>query len=339
MKTQPILHRLATLSTTLHWPTPIELTKLHGDASARVYYRITREGGSSVILMVMPEGAASASEEITNFRGTAARPPFLLMADALRAAQLPVPNVLHHSPADRWIVLEDLGPISFFSVVAQAMPATRTRWYQQAIDLLTQMQHNMASGHSIAHQRSFDDTLLNWEFDHFAEYALAARGRPLSSSAATQFTAMTREITKNILRLPYCFTHRDFQSRNLMMHNNQLVLIDFQDALMGPCVYDLVALLRDSYIRLEPGEVSTLIEYYGRQRPHDFPLHEAFHWVTLQRKMKDAGRFVYIDQVKGNPNFMQYLPTTLGYVRQAFEQLPAYRPLFELLQPYVPEWQ
>ena len=50
------------------------------------------------------------------------------------------------------------------------------------------------------------------------------------------------------------FTHRDYQSRNLMvLPGGEQVVIDFQDALLGPRQYDLVALLRDSYVELEPG--------------------------------------------------------------------------------------
>lgn len=340
MRAESLLQRFRDLSRELGWTEPTTITKLHGDASARTYYRLTRADGGSVVLMVMPEGAASASEEITNFQGQSPEPPFLLMARALREAGLPVPDVLHHSPADRWIVLEDVGESTLFNRVVAADSATRLTWYRRAIDLLVTMQRAMANGDSIAHQRAFDATLLNWEFDHFAEFLLAARGHALPATALAQFTTLTREITDHIVALPYGFTHRDFQSRNLMARNDALILIDFQDALLGPYVYDLVALLRDSYVALTPDDLTTLIDYYATARGEPVAeLRDAFHWVTLQRKMKDAGRFVYIDQVKKNPNFLQYIPTTLEYVRHACTAMPRYRPLFELLQPYVPEWQ
>ena len=44
--------------------------------------------------------------------------------------------------------------------------------------------------------------------------------------------------------------HRDYHSRNLMLHDGSLYIIDFQDARMGPDTYDLVSLLRDSYVDL-----------------------------------------------------------------------------------------
>jgi len=64
-----------------------------------------------------------------------------------------------------------------------------------------------------------------------------------------------------------------------------------------------------------------------------------FDLITVQRKLKDAGRFVYIDRVKKNPGFLQYIPSSLGYVKTALERLDEYRPLYETLGKYIPEWQ
>ena len=57
------------------------------------------------------------------------------------------------------------------------------------------------------------------------------------------------------------------------------------------------------------------------------PFQRAFDLQTVQRKLKDAGRFVYIDKMKKNPNYLQYIPRTLGYVREALERLPEYQRL------------
>ena len=51
--------------------------------------------------------------------------------------------------------------------------------------------------------------------------------------------------------------HRDYHSRNLMLHDGSLYIIDFQDARMGPDTYDLVSLLRDSYVDLDARSRST----------------------------------------------------------------------------------
>ena len=65
--------------------------------------------------------------------------------------------------------------------------------------------------------------------------------------------------------------HRDYHSRNLMLHRGSLHIIDFQDARMGPDTYDLVSLLRDSYVDLTDRELDELIAYFlalkGESRP------------------------------------------------------------------------
>jgi aminoglycoside/choline kinase family phosphotransferase len=64
-----------------------------------------------------------------------------------------------------------------------------------------------------------------------------------------------------------------------------------------------------------------------------------FDFTSIQRNLKAAGRFVYIDQVKGNPKFLADIPRTLGYVRRNLETYPELESLYAALIPYVPDWQ
>lgn len=328
----------------LHIHTPLrELTKLHGDASARSYYRARCENGASYIIMQLPEGKASVSEEITNFKGEHAELPFINIAHFLASCGLPVPKIYHYSAADHLMILEDVGEKTMGDFIADGDTASIRCWYEKAVKLLAHLQHATAGKpreSSVALQRSFDATLLNWEFDHFLEYGLQKRGVAVADADVEIFTRETRNMTKAIEALPRALTHRDFQSRNLMVRDGELVLIDFQDALMGPRIYDLVALTRDSYVVLPPQLVQELLTQYAEQsgaKPMD--VQREYRLVTVQRKLKDAGRFVYIDQVKKNPRFLPYIPTSLSYVREALQQLPEHRSLYEMLQHALPEWR
>lgn len=334
---------LASICSRLGWALPTRLDRLHGDASARTYYRVQLENNSSLILMVMPEGAASVSEEISKASRPPAEPSFINVRRFLDACGLPTPAILHYEPEERWILLEDLGD-GLLARYITADAALKRQWYERALDLLVELQRRtMAqrpSEECIAFHRSFDAELVNWEFDHFKEYLLAARGHPLSEKHAERFTTLTRAVTERIVDLPYLFTHRDFQSRNLMVRNGELVMIDFQDALRGPYIYDVVALLRDSYVAFTPDETETLLAHYAQRSGRELAaVRKDFALVTIQRKMKDAGRFVYIDRVKGNPNFLEFIPASLAYVREALATQREWHSLLELLIPYVPEWQ
>ena len=92
-----------------------------------------------------------------------------------------------------------------------------------------------------------------WELHHFREWGLEAWSgkKPSASERARARRAPSAGIAEQLAAAPRGFTHRDYQSRNLMVKDGELVVIDFQDALQGPRQYDLVALLRDSYVELD----------------------------------------------------------------------------------------
>src|SRR5690606_3601739 len=99
----------------------------------------------------------------------------------------------------------------------------------------------------LVQQRAFDASLLRWEVDHFRDWALDARGIRLSPGQGEAFDQAAGALSKQIGELPRGFVHRDYQSRNLMVREtpdgHRLTWIDFQDAMLGPRAYDLVALL------------------------------------------------------------------------------------------------
>ena len=119
----------------------------------------------------------------------------------------------------------------------------------------------------------------------------------------------------------------------------ELKVIDFQDALLGSQVYDLVALLRDSYVVLEKSEVDDLLAVYASAAGVDASdnLSKLFHMQTVQRKLKDAGRFVYLDRVRGNPGYLRWIPTSLRYAAEALAAVPELAPVAALLRRHVPE--
>lgn len=321
--------------------TILKTAKLYGDASYRLYFRVILGSGRTLIVMKMPKGRASASEEITNYEGPKNDLPYINISNHMRALKLPVPEIYYYDKEGEVIILEDLGDHLFFRDVVDAGDDVKLARYREAIDLLVRIREKVTRCMGcMAFKRSFDDTLLNWEFDHFLEYGVEARlGRNLDDSVKRRFRGITRSITGEILKMDYIFTHRDYQSRNLIVRNSKLYVIDFQDALLGPAPYDLVALTRDSYVEISDRLLEWLISYYVGLTGLDIDnFRRDFDLVTIQRKLKDAGRFVYIDRVKGNPDYLKNIPRSLDYVKKAVFRRGEYAGLMELLKPYVPEW-
>ncbi len=320
---------------------------LAGHASARRYLRVHARS-RSVVVMVLPDDAL-ASEEAT--AGEAPEElPFLSVQRYLAGLGVRVPEIYAVDLAAGTVTLEDLGDRTLEAalVAAPDAAAARAELYGRAVDDLAFLRQE-ASRHpdpaALPFTRRFDYELLRWELDHFREWGLEAwKGAKLEAAEREVVEGAFDEIARRLAELPAGLTHRDYQSRNLMVVGPELVVIDFQDALLGPMVYDLVALLRDSYVTLAWDEVETLKGRYldawrslGGTPPEREDLDPAFDLQTVQRKLKDAGRFVFIDRVKGNADFLPHIPASLAYVREALGRLPEYGRLQEVLAAYVPE--
>ncbi|MDP1825720.1 MAG: phosphotransferase [Archangium sp.] len=317
--------------------------KLKGDASNRSYYRVGT-APDSWVLMVMPPDSLKKSEEAS--KGPAPTElPFINVHRYLSKLGVRVPKILRFDEPAGMMVLEDLTDQTFEAALATG---DRTKLYTQAVELLAQLRARAEKNPDpgcLAFTRAFDEELYDWELHHFREWGLEAWSGKLPTNAErAELDAAFRRIAKELAAAPRGFTHRDYQSRNLMVTKGELVVIDFQDALQGPRQYDLVALLRDSYVELPRDFVDAMLDVYiaafakeTGEKIEPKPFKAFFDLLTVQRKLKDAGRFEFINRVKGNPGFLVSIPASLRYVKAAFDVQPQLAPLHKLIAHYVPE--
>lgn len=327
------------------------LTKLRGDASARSYYRFELPAGvappagtpRSLVVMRLPADAL-ASDEATGV-DRPAELPFVDVQRLLASRGIRVPRIWLDDTAGRVLLLEDLGDETFWTRVAAASPTGVEALYAQAVDLLAELHGAFAPpfdpGASIAFRRRFDRALLRWELDHFREWGIEAVHGTLAPADRCALDDAFEALADAVAALPTGFVHRDYQSRNLMFApDGSLCVIDFQDALVGPYCYDLVALLCDSYLALTTPLQAAMRRRYAERMGLGArglaELDHAFALVAAQRKLKDAGRFVYIDRVRGNPDFLPSIPQSLVYAGRAIAALDGFSSLDALLRRVVP---
>ena len=330
------------------------MAPLAGDASNRRYYRAEVAGGPphSVILMQLaePEGFKQSEEAVSGAAHQIAELPFLNIMSHLEKAGVPMPMLHYYDQTAGLLYLEDFGDVTLAEAVSQADGPSLESRYKQAINVLVQMQIKAttpADPGCLAFHRSFDVPLLMWEFDHFLEYGIVARrGKPMCADDWNPIRHEFENISEILAGQPRVFTHRDYHSRNLMVDGLRLGVIDFQDALMGPATYDLASLLRDAYIQLDEALVDDLVDYYLDQLAerrfvwtNRAAFRRLFDLTSIQRNLKAAGRFVYIDRVKGNPKFLPDIPRVLSYVKRNLQKYPELETLRKHLTPYVPELQ
>jgi hypothetical protein len=318
--------------------------KLKGDASNRSYYRVG-EPPESWVVMVMPPDATKKSEEAT--KGEPPKElPFINVHRYLEKLGIRVPRILRYDEPAGMMVLEDLSDVTFEAALEGGKH--RDALYGRAVELLAQLRaraERNVDPECLAFTRAFDEDLYDWELHHFREWGLEAwSGKKPTDAERAELDRTFREISRTLAAAPRGFTHRDYQSRNIMMKEGELVVIDFQDALQGPRQYDLVALLRDSYVELDRQFVDKMLDRYieafrdaSGERIDPGPFKDFFDLLTIQRKLKDAGRFEFINRVKGNPGFLVSIPASLRYVKTAFGLRPELRKLQDLIARYVPE--
>jgi N-acetylmuramate 1-kinase len=318
----------------------LSLTAMPGGASTRRYFRVALPEGKTAVAMFVPEGA-KAEEVQKEHNGT--RWPFLEVRDLLAEHGVDVPDILAEDTPNGWLVIEDLGDETLANWLLRN-PADREGLYKRAVCDLARAQNELASlpEGCVVSSRNFDFDLLRWEIEHFREWGLDARGKQLAESDLSKWNEIADRLAKKIAELPSGFVHRDYQSRNLMVVPQQaagadptrLVWIDFQDALLGPRVYDLVALLNDSYQEFDRAFVEARLADYadaaalsrGFSVESRSRLLDEFDLVTVQRKLKDAGRFVFIDRQKHNPSFLKFVTPTIKKVGGALARLAPTNP-------------
>ncbi|MGK5084902.1 phosphotransferase [Bdellovibrionota bacterium FG-1] len=330
-----------------HWvkasKTIDSITKLPGDASTRCYYRI-KSGEKTFIAMRMEEFSAQNTHL-----------PFLVIQKHLASAGIDVPAVLDIDASRGFILLEDLGDVTLLRQLQEVSNSDVERHlYERVLDQLVILQVKASPpckpAHIEAYQLKFDHEKLMWEvnfcLEHFYDTYLK---REIKERDRKIIQEGFGEICTLLANEPTVLTHRDFHSRNIMVTLDEqgsfdkprLVMIDFQDARMGPPQYDLASLLKDSYYQLEEEQIQRLLNYYIARREalngegidkERFQM--IFDLMAVQRNFKAIGSFASFLNRRGNATYLKYIGNTFENIRRTLLKYPRYSQLREVLFHY-----
>ena len=310
-----------------------KVVPLTGDASDRRYFRLLLPDAASIVLSVH-----AAPFEFDTL-------PFVNVARLLAEMPVPIPRVIGHADDLGVLALEDLGDVTLQAHLGAATPAEHAALYRQSVALIATVQRRgaeLTSTRFLPYGIAFDVEKLTWEMDFFIKHFLEAyRGVVLGPDARDAIRTQLAVLVETLAAEPRVLCHRDYHSRNLMLHDSRLYIIDFQDARMGPDTYDLVSLLRDSYVDLPEQTVAELIAYFlalkGETGEETF--RRRFDLMALQRNLKALGTFGYQTTARRNPVYIQYIPRTLRYVRTNLDQLTQFEDLRDMLAAHVEEFR
>ncbi len=293
------------------------LAPASSDASFRRYFRVATESGQTLIVMDAPPDHEDCE-------------PFVNIARLFGQAGLLTPEIHAADLSTGFLLLSDLGNQTLLAEL-QASPADASHWYRLAGQHLVQLQQATRAGQLATYDR---DVLMReialfdqWYLGTHLNYLLTDQDKKVLHNAY-------EAIVTNNLAQATVYVHRDYHSRNLMVQpaGDQLGVIDFQDALVGPITYDLVSLLRDAYITW-PEEVvlDWAIRYWEQAREHKLPVPEDFgqfwrdfEFMGMQRHLKVLGIFARLNHRDGKSTYLNDMPAVLQYTLQAMRR---YSPL------------
>ncbi len=295
----------------------LSVTKIQGDASSRQYFRVKAPDGSFVACHD-PAYEASPSGNY----------PFLVVHYLFSQHSIAVPQLIALNPEKGLLLLEDCGDQLLQNIFGSPVEHSIPALYREIIDVLTEIQAISGPKNTIPFSISFDREKLMAEFDFFIEHGLlnyfaAVFDRQLIGQLRIEFEAIAELLVQPS---HFVLNHRDFHSRNILLHRDKPVIIDFQDARMGLPQYDAVSLLRDSYVRLDTSLLEELKRYhYNALCSHNLCTMSFdeylfyFDIMAFQRNIKAIGTFCFQTRVKKNNTFEHSIAPTLDYIPDYIE--------------------
>ncbi|MFI3244998.1 MAG: phosphotransferase [Ferrimonas sp.] len=306
-----------------HWQQPIAPpVAIFADASFRRYFRYQRNGINEIAMDAPP-----AQEDCR---------PFVALTQALMSLSLPVPQLLASNLDEGFLCLSDLGDEHLYQRLIGSHPLP---WYRQALAI--QRQFCQLQGSELGPLPLYDAPFLQQELQlmpqWYAEQHLAV------SVPSELWQPLVLLLVENALVQPQVAVHRDFHSRNLMVVDEQLALLDYQGARQGPLCYDLVSLLRDCYLTLDETHLTALLTEHYHQLidaqlvPCNVPFSTFQRWfdlIGLQRHIKVLGIFARLFHRDGKAAYLADLPRVREYVINIGLRYPETTPFAHWLQAH-----
>jgi aminoglycoside/choline kinase family phosphotransferase len=303
-------------------PGPLRVTPVAADGSPRLFVRLAARGLSLV--------AMSADNPAENRA-------WLGLARHLAGLGLPVARVLAHDLEAGRFLMADLGELSLQEAALATLAAggdeeALLALYHPVLGLLARLQSQGARGLDLG--LCFDgpeltpEFLLTREAGYFLEQFVAGAcglGQDAWPPGLRDDLALLCQRAGQAQ--PRGLTHRDFQSRNLVLGPSGLGLVDFQGARLGPAQYDLASLLHDPYVALAEALRERLLAEYldllaaaraaeGQGHGLDRAAFLAgWPFVAASRLMQALGAYAFLTRRRGRPHFAAYAVPALAALR------------------------
>lgn len=279
---------------------------LAGDGSDRCYFRLRSPDLKKSLVLMQLSGADADNLKKGQY-------DWIEISNILRANHIAAPGCVSVLGDYAALVIDDYGDTMLETAVLSLLQNSNINaclpLFESALEVIGRFLAIPVNNGNIWTKRSFDRERFVWELRFFISKYLEPIGRyTLSPREIDEFNNDINAISSFLSASSQFFVHRDFHSRNIMIHDSNVAIIDFQDARLGPPSYDLVSLVFDSYVPLPIENRLALLDqglkfinkFVGAQA-HERATQE-WRPMLLQRQLKAIGSFGYltVDKHKGD---------------------------------------
>jgi aminoglycoside/choline kinase family phosphotransferase len=251
---------------------------------------------------------------------------FLEFSRHFRRYALPVPEIYGADLAHNAYLEQDLGNTTLFEFLTahrngDAIDPLAIDAYRKVVAFLPRFQVEAGRdlNYKVCYPRSsFDRQSIAWDLNYFKYYFLRLAGIPFSEQLLENDFS---RLTKFLLSAPHdYFLYRDFQSRNVMLHENQPYFLDYQGGRKGALQYDIASLLYDGKADLPPAVRQELLDYYLDCLSGYIPVDrgaflEHYYAYVYVRIMQALGAYGFRGFYERKPHFLQSVPFALKNLR------------------------
>ena len=308
------IHKIKALLSKNNYSGISDIKQLPLSGSNRIYFRIVFENQQTVLAAYNPD----ISENIAWYSFT----------QHFLSKGLPVPEIFARDESYRYFLLQDLGSDSLFNQLAGGFTDRVKKLYTMAVLDLVHFQTKGIDGLDldVAYPVSaFDKKSVLWDLNYFKYYFV--KPHELSFNESKLEVDFQRFTNLLLIPDPAYFQYRDFQARNIMIHDDKLWYIDFQGGRRGPLQYDLVSLLYQAKANLPVEFREELYMIYQNELEKQIPgskdnFNKYFPYFIYFRLMQVLGAYGFRGLIQRKGHFLNSIPFAVNNLKQLLEDHP-----------------
>lgn len=294
---------------------------LAGDGSDRCYFRVRSPELKESLVLMQLSGADAENLKIGRY-------DWVDVSNILKFNRISAPSCVAILSDHAAIIIDDYGDLMLETIALELAKKNNLNGslplYRRSLETIGHFLAIKPSPGDVWTNRAFDAARFEWELKFFiAKYLVPVAHYHLSAQEEVDFNNDIEAISSYLASASKYFVHRDFHSRNIMIRNSDVAVIDFQDARLGPPSYDLVSLVFDSYVPLSPDTRMSLLEegfelinkLAGPEASNR--VREEWRPMLLQRQLKAIGSFGYLTVDKRKGDYLRNVAPALQTILDA----------------------